>query len=150
MTGSEGRAATWTNEAVQRLASQGNREAISQSIRRGMELPPGARYVMGDPDFSRAVYNPREVTQFTPEGTPIRNVENPTTSTPRSKIQVPEAAAQPRETINAATGEVNPFAPPEQQIAEAESNLERLRRNPSSPSPTVRSIRRQFQKRENQ
>src|SRR5207247_5981376 len=76
MTGSEGRPATWTNEAVMRLAAQGNREAIQQAVRRGFELPPGARYVMGDPDFSRSAYNPREVTRFTPEGTPIWNVEN--------------------------------------------------------------------------
>ncbi|HET8924853.1 MAG TPA: hypothetical protein VFN26_17875 [Candidatus Acidoferrum sp.] len=51
--GSEGRAATWTNEDVMRLARQGNREAIQQAVRRGMELPPGARYVMGDPDPRR-------------------------------------------------------------------------------------------------
>lgn len=87
-SGSEGRAATWTNEAVQRLAQQGNREAISQAIRRGMELPPGARYIMGDPDFSRAVYNPREVTQFTPEGTPIRNKSNPIAQNPSAKARI--------------------------------------------------------------
>lgn len=116
-TGSEGRAATWTNEAVMRLASQGNREAISQAVRRGLELPPGARYVMGDPDFSRAVYNPRTVTQFTPEGEPIRNVENPTVAAPRERIQVPQSAPAPREVINASTGEVtSPFAPPSSEL----------------------------------
>lgn len=110
-TGNEGRAATWTNEAVMRLASQGNREAISQAVRRGLELPPGARYVMGDPDFSRAIYNPREVTQFTPEGQPIRNVENPTQQAPRERIQVPPNPPEAREVTNAATGEVtSPFA----------------------------------------
>ena len=86
MTGSEGRAATWTNETVQKLASQGNREAIQQSIRRGIELPPNARYVMGSPDFERTIYNPRESTRFDPEGRPIRNVENPTERAPRSRI----------------------------------------------------------------
>lgn len=105
-TGSEGRAATWTNQDVMRLAQQGNREAIQQAIRRGMELPPGARYVMGDPDFGRAVYNPREVTQFTPEGAPIRNAENPTVKAPRERIQIPQAEPAAKESINAATGEV--------------------------------------------
>jgi len=148
MTGSEGRAATWTNEAVQRLASQGNREAIQQAVRRGMNLPPGARYVMGDPDFSRAVYNPRDVTQFTPEGQPIRNVENPFEPAPRERIQVPQQP-QPREVTNAATGEVtNPYAPPEvESESEVESEVERLRRNPQSPSHLARSVRRQFEKR---
>lgn len=70
--GNEGRPATWTNERVMQLARQGNREAIVQATRRGMELPPNARYVMGDEDFTRGSYNPREVTTFTPEGTPIR------------------------------------------------------------------------------
>lgn len=120
--GSEGRAATWTNQDVMRLAQQGNREAIQQAVRRGMELPPGARYVMGDPDFSRTVYNPRESTTFTPEGTPIRNLENP--NVPRSarqRIQVPQTESTAREVVNAATGEVtkpyfpqgnpSPFAP---------------------------------------
>lgn len=129
-TGSEGRAATWTNEDVMRLAQQGNREAIQQAIRRGFNLPPGARYVMGDPDFSRTVYNPRESTTFTPEGQPIRNVENPTTPAPRARIAV-STQQTPREVTNAATGEVtNPYAPPQEQALEAESELERLRRNP--------------------
>lgn len=116
-TGSEGRAATWDKAAVMRLASQGNREAISQAVRRGLELPPGARYVMGDPDFSRAVYNPRTVTQFTPEGEPIRNVENPTVPAPRERIQVSQSAPASREVINASTGEVtSPFAPPSGEL----------------------------------
>lgn len=73
MTGSEGRPATWTNEDVLRLAQQGNREAIQQLTRRGIELPPNARYIMGDQDYPRGVYNPRETTKFAPSGTPIRN-----------------------------------------------------------------------------
>lgn len=71
-TGSEGSPARWTNDRVRQLAAQGNREAIQQSVRRGFELPPNARYVAGDPDFSAGMYNPRDVTRFSPEGTPIR------------------------------------------------------------------------------
>lgn len=70
--GNEGRAATWTNKRVMELARKGNREAIGQAILRGMELPENARYVMGDPDFESVTYNPRDVTLFTPEGTPLR------------------------------------------------------------------------------
>lgn len=74
-SGSEGRAATWDDASVLRLAAKGNRDAISQVIRRQLPMPPGARYVMGEPDLSRAVLNPRETTSF--EGQPIRNMENP-------------------------------------------------------------------------
>jgi hypothetical protein len=81
-SGSEGRAATWTNEDVMRLAAQGNRDAIAQATRRGLQLPPNARYVMGDQDYPRAVYNPRETTTFEPEGTPIRNKANPRAGQP--------------------------------------------------------------------
>lgn len=70
--GSEGRPATWTNDRVLQLASKGDREAIGQAIRRGLELPENARYVMGDADFDAGSYNPRDVTTFSPEGTPIR------------------------------------------------------------------------------
>lgn len=70
--GNEGRAATWTNDTVIQLAKQGNREAIVQAVRRGLTLPENARYVMGDPSFRSGVYNPRDVTTFTPEGVPIR------------------------------------------------------------------------------
>jgi hypothetical protein len=75
--GYEGRPATWRNQRVEELARRGNRQAIAQTALRGEELPPNARYVMGDPDFPRAVYNPRETTRFTPEGTPIRDTSNP-------------------------------------------------------------------------
>jgi hypothetical protein len=71
--GSEGRPATWTNERVMQLAREGNREAIQQAVRRGMELPPNARYVAGDADFSSGAYNPRSVTVFSPDGTPIKS-----------------------------------------------------------------------------
>src|SRR5262249_39588179 len=70
--GNEGRAATWTNERVMQLAQQGNREAIAQATLRGMELPPNARYVAGDPNYTAATYNPRDITVFSPEGIPIR------------------------------------------------------------------------------
>lgn len=106
MTGNEGRAATWRGERVRELAGGGNREAIGQLILRGEELPENARYVMGDPDFERAVYNPREVTRFSPEGEPIRNVENPTERAPRERIAVPPAEPAAREVTNAKTGEV--------------------------------------------
>jgi len=72
MSGSEGRPATWTNERVLQLARQGNRDAIAQVARRGLQLPENARYIAGDIDYPRAVQSPREVTLFTPEGTPIR------------------------------------------------------------------------------
>lgn len=77
-SGSEGRAATWTNEDVRRIALDPNasmadrRAAVSQMVRRGMQLPENFRYLAGSPDYGRGVYNPREVTKFTPEGTPIR------------------------------------------------------------------------------
>lgn len=93
-TGSEGRAATWTNERVLSEAARGNRVAIEQANRRGLELPPNARYVMGDPDLPRAVYNPKETTIFSPEGTPIRNVDNPTVQAPRQRITLSGKAPQ--------------------------------------------------------
>lgn len=93
--GSEGRPATWRNQRVEELARKGNRQAIAQTALRGEELPPNARYVMGDPDFPRAVYNPRETTRFTPEGEPIRvrDISNP------SLISSPESYAKPREIV---------------------------------------------------
>ena len=149
VTGSEGRPATWTNEFVQEQAGKGNRDAISQAVRRGLELPTNARYVMGDPDFPRAVLNPREVTLFTPEGIPIRNKANaqaeasqgtiPTISrTPRGRIPtigeqtpatVPETAplaAKPTaEAIPepvAATGEAKPAETPNIERSPSETN----------------------------
>jgi hypothetical protein len=94
-TGSEGRPATWTNEAVTQMASKGNRDAIAQAVRRGMQLPENARYVAGDADYPRAVLNPREVTKFAPDGTPIRNLENAQAQNPSSgaRIQKPEMPA---------------------------------------------------------
>lgn len=86
--GSEGRAATWTNQDVMRLAQQGNREAIQQAVRRGFTLPENSRYIMGDADVSRGVYNPRETTTFTPEGTPIRNKANPLFQSPSAKGRI--------------------------------------------------------------
>lgn len=97
-SGSEGRAATWTNQDVMRLAGQGNREAIQQAVRRGMQLPANARYVMGDPDISRSIYNPRESTTFTPEGVPIRNRANPGLQNPSSRALIAPAGS--------------PYAPP--------------------------------------
>jgi hypothetical protein len=87
-SGSEGRPATWTNETVTKLAGQGNRDAISQAIRRGLGLPENARYVAGDADYPRAVLNPRETTRFSPDGTPIRNTDNPLAQTPSSKARI--------------------------------------------------------------
>lgn len=75
-TGSEGRPATWTNERVIQLATQGNRDAISQAVRRGFMLPENVRYVMGDMDYPSAVHNPRSVTKFTPTGEPITQGES--------------------------------------------------------------------------
>ena len=94
-SGSEGRAATWTNKKVWEEAGKGNRDAISQAIRRGLGLPDNARYVMGEEDLPRAVLNPREVTKFSPEGIPIRNAENPLAQNPSSRalLQKPEMPA---------------------------------------------------------
>lgn len=69
---SEGRPATWTGEDLDRLAAEGNRNAITQKVLRGKELGPNQRYVMGDPSMSNLEYSPREVTRFAPDGTPIR------------------------------------------------------------------------------
>lgn len=107
-SGSEGRAATWTNQDVQRLAAQGNREAIQQAVRRGMQLPANSRYVMGDPDFSRAIYNPKEVTRFTPEGTPIRNRE----SMDVSSKKLIEPAGSPYAPPVEAPDIASPYGPP--------------------------------------
>lgn len=68
--GKEGRRATWTNEDAYRLARQGNRDAISTLVDRGLELPPNARYVMGDEDYTRAMKNVRDSTKM--GSTPIR------------------------------------------------------------------------------
>lgn len=68
---SEGRPATWTNERVIQLAAKGDRNAISQAVRRGFLLPENARYVMGDMDYASGVSNPKSVTKFGPTGEPI-------------------------------------------------------------------------------
>lgn len=73
---SEGRPATWTNERVIQLASQGNRDGIAQAVRRGLMLPENARYVMGDADFAAGTSNPRSVTKFSPTGEPITQGES--------------------------------------------------------------------------
>ena len=96
-TGSEGRPATWTNEFVLDQAGKGNRDAIAQAVRRGLQLPENARYVMGDPDFPRAVLNPREVTLFSPEGIPIRNKANAQAEAQQGNI--PTIARTPRGSI---------------------------------------------------
>ena len=96
MTGSEGRAATWTNEKVLQEAAQGNRAAIQQVSLRGLQPPPNMRYVMGDPDLERSVFNPREATTSETEGN-IRNMANPPKS-PRGRIVVPKTS-NPREVV---------------------------------------------------
>lgn len=94
-TGSEGRPATWTNERVQELAKQGNRDAIAQLTRRGLPLPENARYIMGDQDFPRGNLNPREVTKFTPEGTAIRDVANPLKENRSSRARIQIVGSEP-------------------------------------------------------
>ena len=96
-TESEGRGATWTNEAVLEEAAKGNRTGITQAIRRKLPMPPNTRYVMGDPDYPRAVLNPREVTLFSPEGIPIRNKANAQAEAQPGGI--PTIARTPRGTI---------------------------------------------------
>lgn len=113
-TGSEGRAATWTNERVLELAAKGNRDAIAQVGRRQLPMPPNVRYVMGDVDAPRVVLNPREVTRFTPEGVPIRDSSNPVAQSPssRARIQIVEPSASrveppyPREPVEEPQGAV--------------------------------------------
>lgn len=109
--GSEGRPATWRNQRVEELARRGNRQAIAQTALRGEELPPNARYVMGDPDFPRAVYNPKETTRFTPAGEPIRDVSNP------SVVSVPESYSKPREIVKFGGEELPADYQPEEPIA---------------------------------
>jgi hypothetical protein len=104
-TGNEGRAATWDNETVIREANAGNREGISQVVRRGLDrdprVNPNIRYVAGDPDLFRATYNPKEVTRFTPEGTPIRDLSKPQRST-GATIEIPQGYAEtPSEALGA-------------------------------------------------
>jgi hypothetical protein len=99
-SGNEGRPATWTNDRVIELAKTGNREAIAQAARRGMRLPENVRYVAGDPDFPRVVYNPREVTREAPGGTPIRDLSKPQTSSGRL-IEIPQVG-KPRSEFNPA------------------------------------------------
>lgn len=101
MSGNEGRAATWDNKRVMELAKQGNREAIQQATRRGLKLPENARYVMGDQDMSRTVYNPRESTQLEGEG----GIRNMSKSAPTSKARIvssvgPGGPSTPREVVN--------------------------------------------------
>ena len=128
-TGNEGRPATWTNEKVLSEAAKGNREAIAQASRRGLQLPPNTRYVMGDPDLFRASYNPREVTRFVPEGTPIRNLAPPEKSTGATLVVPPSAASK----IGKGTGAVNlaageaPRVNPSQQMASEWHEQSRLR-----------------------
>jgi hypothetical protein len=76
---SEGRPATWSDDAVLTLASKGNRAAIAQVGVRGLAEKfagdprlTNIRYVMGDVDYRNLITSPREVTRFTPEGQPIR------------------------------------------------------------------------------
>ena len=151
VTGSEGRPATWTNEFVQEQAGKGNRDAISQAVRRGLELPPNARYVMGDPDFPRAVLNPREVTLFSPEGTPIRNKANAQAEAQQGSI--PTISRTPRGSIpNIGEGAPKGVAlPPAGPIPEtstplaakppAEPVAEPVAAAPATESPTTPGIK---------
>jgi hypothetical protein len=130
VTGSEGRPATWTNEFVLDQAAKGNRDAISQAVRRGLELPENARYVMGDPDFPRAVLNPREVTLFSPEGIPIRNKANAQAEAQQGNI--PTIARTPRGKIPT-IGEQPPAAP----VTEPTAAPEPIAAQPQGKIPTI-------------
>jgi hypothetical protein len=100
-TGSEGRPATWKNAALPDMAKGGSRPAIEQLTRRGLPLPENTRYVMGDQDFPRSVLNPREVTRFAPDGTPIRDVANPTAQNPSSRARIQIVGEQPSAKVKA-------------------------------------------------
>ena len=99
-TGNEGRAATWKNEQLYNIIKDPEipydtkRLAVAQMVLRQLPLPENARYLMGDPDAARAVYNPKEVTRFTPEGTPIRETSTPEPSS-RSLIWQPGETPPP-------------------------------------------------------
>jgi hypothetical protein len=75
--GNEGSAARFPNKNAYELAKKGSREAIMTLGRRGIEPPPNSRYIMGDVDTDRVVYNPREVTRFEPSGEAIRDMSVP-------------------------------------------------------------------------
>lgn len=94
-TGSEGRPATWPNAKVLELARHGNRDAITQIAERQLEMPENARYVMGDPDASRVIFNPREVTKFAPDSTAVRNVSNAVKERPSSGRRIQIVGEQP-------------------------------------------------------
>jgi hypothetical protein len=91
--GNEGSAARFTNESAYNLARKGSREAIMTLGRRGIEPPPNSRYIMGDVDTDRVVYNPREVTRFDPTGEALRNMEAPEKGG-RSRIIAPDTGVQ--------------------------------------------------------
>jgi hypothetical protein len=86
--GNEGSAARFTNESAYAKAKQGSREAIMTLGRRGIEPPPNSRYIMGDVDTDRVVYNPRETTRFGPTGEAIRDMDVPEKGS-RSVIAAP-------------------------------------------------------------
>jgi hypothetical protein len=91
--GNEGSAARFTNESAYNLARKGSREAIMTLGRRGIEPPPNSRYIMGDVDTDRVVYNPREITRFGPTGEALRNMEAPEKGG-RSRIIAPDTGVQ--------------------------------------------------------
>lgn len=80
---SEGRPATWTNESLpstimnREAPMAAKRSAIQQLVLRNRPLPENARYLAGDANFGGVGSNPRSVTLFSPEGTPINSNPSP-------------------------------------------------------------------------
>lgn len=87
--GNEGRPATWNTEKLYQEANNGNREAIIQLNRRGVEPPPNSRYVIGSPDLERGVQHPATTSELEPGNVPIRQGGRirlgPPASTPRNE-----------------------------------------------------------------
>lgn len=145
-TGSEGRPATWTNEKVYELASKGNRDAITQIGERQLEMPPNARYIMGDIDVARAVSNPREIARFNPDGTPIRNVDNPTAQRPSSRARIQIVGSEPPpETPNPQTPiDFGALPTPGRSLPQVEQPVAVGTAKSSTPIPTAEDLEEAF------
>jgi hypothetical protein len=154
--GNEGRGATWTNEEVIKGMKEGDRAAIRQGIVRRLPMPENVRYVMGDPDYERAVLNPREVTRFTPEGEPIRDKSNPFTEEPTARIptiaRTPKPGIIPKIGENTPRGTSLPFPGPMPESLPAavavgekpQSITERPAAKPAAEAPTLLEPRAPF------
>jgi hypothetical protein len=131
-SGSEGTAARWTNDEVIRQANAGNRMGLSQIVRRGLQndqrLNPNVRYVAGDPDLFRGAYNPREVTRFTPEGTPIREMQKPEKSGRMTIEMAPPSGTETRFTPEGMPERRTTEGPPPEGVPERRKSVYEMRK----------------------